>query len=222
MKNRNILLYISIIILILLGACSGEGSTTEDEIYDHLEEAVNLEKDFKEKQTTITELEEHEQDIYGKILELDMDEFDEIKALSTEAISVLDELGETIDIEEESLAASKEEYEKIEALIDNLEEEMVKEKAEELYETMQKRFASYDNLNEAYMGSLETGKELYSLVQDEDATQEKISEKTTTINDYYETVIEENETFNSYTDTFNNLKKEFYDAADIETSYEKD
>lgn len=222
MKARNVLLYIGIISIVLLGACSGDGDSAEDKIYDHLEEAVTLEKDFKEQQSTITELEEKEQGIYDKILDLGMDDFEEIKELSDEAITVLEDLEESVGIEKESLADSKEEYEKIETIIDEIEDEDVKAKAEDLYDVMQKRFAAYDKLNEAYVGSLEAGKELYSLVQDEDSTQESLSEQTSLINEYYETVLEENESFNSYTDDFNELKKEFYDAAEIEVTYEED
>ena len=220
MKKRNIL-YISVMMFFLLVGCSN-GESIENEISNHLEESVNLEEKFKEQQSHITELEEQEQAIYEEILDLSMDDFDEIKSLSNDAIEVLEELGDTIEIEEESLVASKEEFEKIKPLIEDLEEEATKEKAEELYEMMEKRFSAYDNLNEAYMASLEAGEELYLLVQDEDATQDDLSEQVTVINGHYDTILDENDAFNTHTDSFNELKQEFYDVAGIETSSEED
>lgn len=206
--------------LLLLVACSGQ--STEDKIHEHLEEAVNLEQDFTDQQSVITELEEKEQDIYDDIIELSMDEFDTIKELATEAIEVIQELGEKVDLEKESLNASKEEFVKIKDLIDELEDEAVKEKTQELYDVMIKRFDAYESLNEAYVNSLNTRKDLYELVQKEDATQEELSEKVTLINSDYEKVIEENEVFNENTESFNNLKKEFYDVAGIDATNTRD
>ena len=220
MKKRNIL-YISVMMFFLLVGCTN-GESIESEISNHLDESVTLEKEFKEQQSHITDLEEQEQAIYEEILDLGMDDFDEIKSLSNEALEVIEELVDTIEIEKDSLVASKEEFEKIKPLIDDLEEETTKEKAEELYDMMEKRFSAYDNLNEAYMASLEAGEELYLLVQDEDATQDDLSEQVTVINGHYDTILEENDAFNTHTDTFNELKQEFYDVAGIETSYEED
>jgi len=220
LKKRNIL-YISVMMFFLLVGCTN-GESIESEISNHLDESVTLEKEFKEQQSHITDLEEQEQAIYEEILDLGMDDFDEIKSLSNEALEVIEELVDTIEIEKDSLVASKEEFEKIKPLIDDLEEETTKEKAEELYDMMEKRFSAYDNLNEAYMASLEAGEELYLLVQDEDATQDDLSEQVTVINGHYDTILEENDAFNTHTDTFNELKQEFYDVAGIETSYEED
>lgn len=220
MKKKNILLYIGVSMLLLLVACSGQ--STEDKIHEHLEEAVNLEQDFTDQQSVITELEEKEQDIYDDIIELSMDEFDTIKELATEAIEVIQELGEKVDLEKESLNASKEEFVKIKDLIDELEDEAVKEKTQELYDVMIQRFDAYESLNEAYVNSLNTRKDLYELVQKEDATQEELSEKVTLINSDYEKVIEENEVFNENTESFNNLKKEFYDVAGIDATNTQD
>src|SRR5699024_10119140 len=176
----------------------------------------------KKEHTNNIETKEKEKKNYEEILDHNIDYYYEIKSLSNDAIEELEELGNTIENEEESLVASKEEFEKIKPLIEDLEEEATKEKAEELYEMMEKRFSAYDNLNEAYMASLEAGEELYLLVQDEDATQDDLSEQVTVINGHYDTILDENDAFNTHTDSFNELKQEFYDVAGIETSSEED
>src|SRR5690625_7842807 len=75
---------------LLVGCTNGE--SIESEISNHLDESVTLEKEFKEQQSHITDLEEQEQAIYEEILDLGMDDFDEIKSLSNEALEVIEEL----------------------------------------------------------------------------------------------------------------------------------
>ena len=206
-------------LIILLSACSGE--STEEKIHNHLEEAVALEQDFEDVQSEITKLEKQEQELYSQIIDLGMDEFDKIKELSDEAIGVIDERAEKITAEKESIEASQEEFNQTKDLIENLEDGDLKNKALSMYDVMEKRYKAYDTLNGAYSESLKLEKELYAMLKKEDLQQEELTGQINKINESYEQVLNANDQFNEATVEYNALKKEFYEQAGIEVTYEE-
>lgn len=220
MRFKGIYLYIVLGAIIVLSACNGP--STQEKIYEHLEESVHLEAEFEEVQGQIIALEEQEQDIYNQISELGNDEFEEIKSLSEEAIDSIEERSNLIVLEKESIDASQEEFEKVEPLIEELDEQAMKEKAEEMYSMMMDRYDAYDNLHASYLDTLEHEKELYLLFQNEELGNEELSEQITAINNSYEKFLEENERFNTNTTAYNGLKEEFYDVANLDVEFEED
>lgn len=217
---KNICLYIGLILVVALSACSG--SSTEQKIYDHLQEAVQLEKGFEEQQDLIVDLEKTEQDIYEQIADLETEESDEIKKLSKQAIESIEERSDKVALEKESIDDSRAEFEKIKELIEKIEDKEVKEKVEEMYDVMMERYESYDQLHESYLTSLEEEKTLYTLLQKEDLTQEEYTDQVTVLNEVYEQVIDKNDEMNKATNDYNALKEEFYDMAEINEATKKD
>lgn len=210
---------IIVILMFFLVAC---GKSAEEKIYDHLEEAVQLEKDFEKQQSGIIDLENKEREYFDQITELGMDEFEKIKELSKQAIDSIDERGDMIKLEKASIDASREEIKKAKEIIDNLKEETVKNKAKKMYEMMMKRYQAYDELNKAYARTLKLEKDLYVLLQDEDAEQKALTEHIENLNSSYDKVIDANGTFNDYTEQYNQLKQEFYNATDMEIAFNKE
>ncbi|WP_079480445.1 YkyA family protein [Halobacillus salinus] len=205
----------------LLSACTGPSA--QEEIYDHLEKAVTLEDAFREQQQPLVELENKEQELYNQIIELSMNEFDQIKKLSQEAAGLVEDRREKLELEKESIEAAKEEFDKIEPLIGDLEEDTeVKKKAEAMYEKMQERYEAYQELYNSYDEALTLDTELYEMMQKEDLKEEDLQKQIDSINQTYTKVIEANEKFNQYTEEYNDLKKEFYQASDLDVEYEED
>jgi hypothetical protein len=200
-------------LVLVLTACSGEN--TVEEIHTHLEETVELEEDFKDQQSEITNLEVQEQEIYAQIIELGMDDFEEITSLSEEAITVIEEREEKLNLERESIMNANESFVSIESLIEDIEEDEVRQKAEEMYNVMIERYATYDELYDVYTTSIGLEKELYEMLQQEELEQEVLNEHIESINESYESILTINETFNEHTTAYNELKQEFYEAADI-------
>lgn len=220
MLYRKTAIILLIGLLTLLAACSE--ATTSEKIYTHLEKAVTLEEAFEEQQNKIVELEKKEQELYSQIIDLNMDEFDKIKSTAKEAIKVIEERKDLISLEKESIEASKEEFKKVKGLIEELEKEDAKEKANEMYDVMMKRYEAYDKLNEAYTQSLKLEVDLYTMLQKEDLKQETLTAHIEKINETYKKVLEANDNFNSYTEKYNQLKKEFYQVAKIDVKYEEE
>ncbi|WP_245835724.1 YkyA family protein [Virgibacillus ndiopensis] len=220
MIPRKAIVIMAFLSIVLLSACTG--ASTKDEIYDHLEKAVTLEDAFEKQQDSIVKLEKEEQQLYSQIIDLGMEEFDKIKELSKQAIESIEKRTDKINLEKDSIDASKDEFTEIKDLIADLEDKTVKKKANEMYDVMMKRYDAYDNLNKSYIDSLKLEKELYTMLQDKDMKQEKLTEHISKINESYQKVLNANEKFNAYTTDYNALKKEFYDLAGIEVKYEED
>lgn len=206
--------------LVLLSGCQNQSSTV-DEMYTVLENVVELEQSFEEQQDPLVELEREEKEIYSQIIALGMKEFDQIVSLSNEALEIVSKRQEHMQKEEESIQASKKEFEKFKPLIAELEDEELVKKANELNDTMLERFTTHDDLYKNYTQGLEFDKELYQMFQKEDLSIDQLEEQITKINDTYKVVLETNETFNEHTKKYNEIKLEFYKAAGIEVNEEE-
>lgn len=206
-------------LLMFLSAC---GDSPSDKIYEHLEESVSLEKGFGEQQEPITELEQQEQELYSEIIDLKMDEFDKIKKLSQEALKLIDQRTEKLSLEKESIDQAKEEFLKTESFIAELEDDAAKKKATEMYDKMVERFDVYDKLYQNYEASIKLEKKLYETFQQEDVEQDELKTQLDAINESYEKILKGNDQFNETTEEFNDLKKEFYEAAEIDVVYNND
>lgn len=204
---------------IILTACGENG--VKKQIYTHLEQTVSLEKGFEEQQSEITKLEEEEKEIYNEIIELDMDDFEKIVELSDKAIDTIDKRSELINLEKESIDSSEQEFKNIEELIEDLEEEDVKNTAKEMFDVMLTRYEAYENIYKSYTKALELEKELYQMLKKEDIKQEELVSHITKINESYKTVLESNQEFNEQTIAYNDLKKEFYQIANIDIEYDE-
>lgn len=202
-----------VMLTILLTACNSQ--SIEQQIHNQMEEAISLEETFAQQQDIITDLETKEQEIYKQIIELEGDESADINELSEQAIEIIEQRTEEIELEKESIDASQQEFREIESLIPELENDQVRGSAQVMYETMISRYNSYDKLYDAYTESSALEKELYTLLTQEDVDQDQITSQINAINESYQNVLEANEAFNRYTVEYNDLKKEFYELANI-------
>lgn len=202
-------------LIILLNACGSE--TTEEQIHQYLEEAVELEEDFLTYEEEIASLEQEEQDIYETIT--DLDDFSRIKELSKEALDIIQERSDKLNQERDSIEASEEAFQKSKPLIADLDEKNVRKKAIEMYDVMNERYEAYAHLYELYKDSLSLEEELYTFLQEKDAEPKDVTNKIADINEYYEEIHDATEAFSTYTTRYNELKKEFYDIADLDVTF---
>lgn len=216
-RSKNILVFLAICSLVLIVACN---TSTEEKIHEHLEEAVQIENNNNDEENSITELEQQEQEIYKEIIELTMDDFDKIKVLSEEATKNIDARQDLLLNENDSYEESENEFTKIKGLLKKLDGTELKEKAEEMYDTMLERYKIYGELHASYNSALEKEKDLYVLLQDEEAEQTDLTDQLDALNGDYEVVIETNDRFNEETEKYNELKKEFYNLTDLNIDYQ--
>ncbi|WP_328701082.1 YkyA family protein [Aquibacillus kalidii] len=219
MQHINKLAIVMIFVVLLLGACSGPSAP--EQMYEHMEEAVSLEKKFAEQQKPLVELEKEEKQLYDQIIDLSMEEFEKVKELSQKALTTIEKRKEILDKEKASIEEAKTEFDKIKPLIEDLENEKVTSKANELKQAMDDRYAAYLELNKAYSNSLKEDKKLYELFQKEDLEEQELKDQIKVINEQYDKVIKTNEIFNDKTDLYNDLKGEFYKLAEINVEYDE-
>lgn len=211
---------VGVSMVLVLTGCFGKGST-EEQMYDALEETVNLEKPFVEQQDDIADLEGEERKIFEEVSSLTSDEMDEIQALVKEAIDGIEKREGYIETERESMDASKEEFEKFTSLIEDVEDDGVKEEAEKVVESMKDRYGKYDLLHEIYKETLDLEKDLYALLEDEDAEMTAVTDLLVELNENYEEIMETNGAFNESTSSYNEQKEAFYKATELNISFEE-
>lgn len=221
MNGGNKVRYKSIILFLIstlfLVACSGE--SVEEQMYQHMEESVRLESEFVAQQEPLSELERKEQEIYQEISELSVEEFDQIKELADLAIESIEQRKELIEAELSSIENSKKEFDKIKPLVEGLDDEELKAVAIELLDMMEERYQAYLTLHEAYQTSLDYDTELYELLKKEDLEEPEFTEQIEKVNGQYQVIIDSNGAFNDATETFNSMKREFYNLTDLNITY---
>lgn len=208
MNNRFGIAFI-IIICFFITACGQAG--VSEEIHQHLEETVQIEKEFETNQEKIFVLEQEDEEIYNEIIALGSEDVEKVKELSDQAIDLLEERLKYIDLEKTSLEESKVEFEKIGPLMEDIDDEDQKEQIEKMYETMMNRYEAYDDVFDTYSESINLTKELYELLQSEELKENEVYSIIANVNDSYDEVLEANEQFNKETVLYNNFKKEYYE-----------
>lgn len=202
-----------IILLCLLSGCFGPAP--EEKIYTILEEAVTLEDSFKEQQQPLLELEKKEADLYNKIMDLGMKEFEQVVSLSKQALTSVEERESKIQMEYDSIMSSKDKFNEINEEIEKIKDETLLQSAQELKSAMEGRYKSYEKLYENYKKSISLDKELYSMLQKEDLGMEQLETQIDKVNKSYQSVMEQNNEFNKLTEQYNDLKIKFYEEANL-------
>ncbi|WP_026584909.1 YkyA family protein [Bacillus sp. J33] len=205
---------------IFLAGCLNKPAP-EEEIYEVLEKVVSEEKTFEEQQEPLVNLEKKEKELYDKIIALGMKEFDEITKLSDEALSIVEQRKRHMEKEQESIQASKKEFETLSPIIKEIEDEGLQGKSKELYRIMMERYEIHDVLYEDYSEALEYDKELYAMFKKEDLSLEQLEEQISKINDLYDKILESNKQFNEKTKEYNEAKLAFYKEAGLEVKTEE-
>ena len=213
MMNKLKHFLILLLLCFVLISCQSNDHVIET-IYDHLTATVLIEENFEKYQEKINELESEEHEIYNELIGLGDDDKEEIKELTKEAIYILDEKMEYIQLIKETLAESRKEFIKIEPFIDQVKDEVQLEYVNKMYDTMIKRYESYDKVYDSNVDSVQLTNELYEGFSSDDISAADIYSLIGDINDSYEAIIEANEQFNKETILYNGLKADFYELLD--------
>jgi hypothetical protein len=200
---------------LFLAGCMNR-QTPAEEMFDKLEEVVQIEKTFEAQQAPLVELERKEKEIYQSIIDLNMQEYDEVVRLANEAISITEQRKGHIDKERESMQESKVEFEKVPDIINEIDEVELKEQATELYNLMQDRYRIHEELYNAYSDGLVNDTKLYNLFKNKELTIDELGKQIKVVNAAYEKVIESNNRFNKVTEEYNKKKLDFYEAAGLD------
>jgi len=194
-------------LIFLLSAC-GEKSIHK-QIVVHLDKSFEAEEEFSEYQEQLLQLEERDLAIYDEIVQLDDSQIDDLEQLISEALQIIEQRDAYLQAEKTTIKQSKSNFIESEPLIELIQEEESSELLAKLFETMLKRYESYEVVYEAYGQSLDLTENLYEHLQDNHSPN-LLNETIEDINDSYETLFQANDQFNRLTKEYNRLKKEYY------------
>ena len=206
-----------VMLVLIISACS----SAEEDVYKALEQVVVKEEEFEQEQKPLTELEEKEQAIFEKIMELNIDDLEEITKLADEALENLSERENILESEKEAMEKSIEQFKKAEEKMKSVKDENLKKQSTEIAKTMNERYESYDDIYKSYKEGIAENKKIYELLKQEDLKLEDLEKQIDTANESSATVIATNEKFNELTEKFNEEKLEFYKAAKLNVDVEK-
>ncbi|ARK31175.1 YkyA family protein [Halalkalibacter krulwichiae] len=217
MKGKIWLIILLTLALLTLTACKEQPAEI---VYQHLETAVELEEPFQKQQEPLQKAELRESEIFDEIIALGLNEMDQIIELVEEAISSIEAREGMVTAEKASIEESFDEFKKIEEEVDSFEDESLEELFQSLKESMQERFDHYSELHDTYMKTIHEDKVLFELLKDEELSIEELQDQIDIINDLYVEVEKKKEAFNESTDTYNQLKKDFYETAELNVQYQ--
>ncbi|WP_456271693.1 YkyA family protein [Bacillus sp. AK031] len=206
-------------VMFLLSGCIG-GSTPQELVYDTLEDTVKKEEKLKETQEPLTKLEKEEQELFDKAIGLSMKEIDEINKIADQALENISEREALIKEEAQAMAEAKEAFQAAESSIEEIEDEELQKEAENLADLMNQRFQAHESMADSYLTSLESDKELYTMLKKEDLTMEELQAQIEKINTNYQTTMEHNQSYNKLTEEINSSKLSFYESAEINVDAE--
>ncbi len=195
-----------------------EKKTPVDKMYDVLEAVVSKEKVFEEQQDPLVNLEKQEKEKYDQIIELGMKEYDQIVKLSDEALTLADKRKGHMEKETKSLNESEKEFQKVADLKGELDDLELTKIADELYDIMNQRYRSHEELYREYSNAIKYDQELYRMFKDKDLPIADLETQINKLNETYKKVFEANEKFNKYTEQYNEKKMSFYKKAGLQTT----
>ncbi len=199
---------------LFLSACSG--ASTEEQLNEILETTFEEEAEYRDVQSELQSREQNEQEIFESIMALTKEQQAEVEEKSQEAIASADERLELLETERESMQSAADEFDGIDELIEETEEEAVKADLQALKEQMNERFAKHGEFTDAYQALIEQQKQLYAMVAEEDMDLATLQDKTNEVNEQNELVQEAVTAFNEQTEQFNELKNETIEKMNAE------
>ncbi|NEU29527.1 hypothetical protein GN156_01830 [bacterium LRH843] len=201
---------------VTLAAC---GEKPIDAVYNHLEAAVDLEDPFIKQQEPLQKAELKENELFEKIVSLGMDDAEQIDKLAEEALTSIEERVSLIEKEKESIEASKGEFAQVKEQLELFDKETGKI-LNELIDYMNVRYDHYTTLYNNYAEAIKRDRTLFEMFKDQEGTLEELQAQIDLVNESYEKVAEAKKQFNRSTNLYNDKKKSFYEAMDLQVHYQ--
>ncbi|KEK25930.1 hypothetical protein BAGA_01440 [Bacillus gaemokensis] len=203
----------------LLAGCFGP--KPEEELYIGFENAAKQEKPMFEDAKKLETLEKEGQALYIQIVQEGKDNNQAVKEKLDQAIKNTADRGKILDKEKDALNKAQEEVKSVDKYVGKIEDSKLKEQANKVKTTYEKRHESFKKMYDNYNKSLKLEKDLYTTLQDKGAKLKDISGKVKAVNESYKDIDSEKDKFNEYTKSYNTDKVAFYKQANIKIKEEK-
>ncbi|MBM7643867.1 putative transcriptional regulator [Scopulibacillus daqui] len=216
--------YIAPVSFIALGifVLSGCGFADKDvkKIYGYLEKSANIEQNLNDMQKVLINNQKKENNIYNKILNLKLGDGNQIESLSNQADKLNDKCEEILKEEKKMIDRSYEYYKKAEPLLNHLDKDDLKAKADNVSKTASRRYEMFGRLYRAYIDNINLNKNLYTLLHEKNLDQSAYKNQIDEINKKSEEISKLRDTFNHYTTAYNEAKIQLYNAGHLNVKYD--
>ncbi|WP_342493478.1 YkyA family protein [Bacillus sp. FSL W7-1346] len=200
---------------LLLAGCGGQNPLYE--MQDAMTKMSEKEASFEKEQGTLQSYEKKEQQLYKKMIQTTKDHTKTVSSLSDQALASAEKREEHLKTEKDSMDQSKKEFQSVKEFAGQIKDAEVKDKAEQTVKSIEKRYASYDQLYREYQKALKQDKHLYESLKRKDLGYAELKSKLKTVNRSYSKVRKESKKFNQYTDQLNEYKQALYKTAQKES-----
>ncbi|MGV3488880.1 MAG: YkyA family protein [Tuberibacillus sp.] len=201
-------LFFTLLSILLLSGCSGQSNA--EKAFTYLEKSASKEEGFNQQQQPLVKEEKAEQDLYDKIMALDMTKYDLIKDYSNQALKHIDEREKMIEKEKQSINDAYDMFNKAVPYINKVENKDAKQHGDQMIADMKKRYQAFQNLYQAYHQSIGLDRDLFNMLADKSLTKDALEKHLTKVNDTYEKIEQQKDEFNQMTQSFNKEKNSFY------------
>ena len=201
----------------LLSACSF-GESTEKKLSNILIEIYDSEKEYRDVQANLADLEMKEQSSFLSMMELTQEQKGNLETLVDQTADLLDERLLLVERESTSIKQASEKLSNLETLISETKEEADKDALLKIEEALQSRFTSYEDVKNQYTILANLQKELYNMLVVENIEVSLIQEKVQKVNKQNEIVQKYVQQFNDLTTQLNQVKSEVFSSIQQEKS----
>jgi hypothetical protein len=195
-------------LLFAMPGCTSE--TSGDKAFTNLENAANKEDVFNQQQKPLIEEEKAEQDLYKKIMALDLSKYDQIKEYSDEALKHVNKRDELIEKEKKSIDDAYNAFKEAVPYLKKTDNKDALPHAKNMIDDMTKRYQAFQDLYTAYKESIKLDTSLFTMLKDKNLTKDDLSKQLGKVNDAYKKVDQQKDIFNELTQSFNKEKRKFY------------
>lgn len=218
MKIFKLSLFLFITPFFFLFACQSEN--IDEKIYEHLEKTADHEASLQTIREQMAQLESDEHTLYTELIDEPLDDHELIKDYIIEAERLIDERKELLEAEKEQMDLSREEFIKVEELMEQIDEKKVRQSADEMYGIMMHRYELYDEWYESYILRLEREAKMYQLFLEEKIDFEEINKQVESVNETYDKAQIILDQFSEQTESYNNAKRNFYEISSLDVVVE--
>lgn len=195
--------------VLLLSACSGPAAG--EQLDAVLNDTFDAEKEYRETQKKMEELEKDEQQLFESIMALTQEQQDEVDSKAEEALASAQERLELLAAEKESMGNAQENFKEIDTVIAETDDDQLEKELGSLKEKMQERFDAHGQFTEAYETLNGLQQELYTMLMDEETELKTMQEKALEVNEQNTAVQDAVTAFNNSTEQFNEMKNQILD-----------
>lgn len=189
------------------------GCTSHDagnKAFTYLEKAASKEDVFNQQQKPLIQEEKDEQDLYQKIMALDMTKYDQIKDYSEQALKHVDARQKLMDKEKQSIEDAYKTFKEAVPYLKKIDNKDAKGHAEKVIDDMTKRYNAFEDLYSTYKQSVDLDHSLFTMLKDKNLTKDDLTKQLNKVNAAYEDIEKHKDTFNQLTQSFNDEKKSLY------------